>query len=70
MAPPLPGAGFLTVENMLEDCSYSMIQPWVNTTVPAGGIAAGAQTVDVFDPSMYVGRNWWWEPTDQPITRW
>ena len=55
MAPPLPGAGFLTVENLLEDCSYSLIQPWVNTTVPAGGIAAGAQTVDVFDPSMYVG---------------
>jgi hypothetical protein len=49
------GVGYLLANDVLTDCSYALIEPPVNTTVPGGGIAAGAQTVDVFDLAMYVG---------------
>lgn len=51
----LRGVGFLIVEHLLEDVSFALFQPYVNTTVPAGGIAVGTQTVAVYDPSMYAG---------------
>ena len=55
MATPAQGVGFLIVNDLLSSVSYSLFEPVVNTLVPAGGISAGAQTVAVFDPAMYVG---------------
>lgn len=55
MATPIVGAGFLIAENILEDASFSLYEPFVSTTVPVGGIAAGSQTVNAWDASMYVG---------------
>lgn len=55
MAIPVVGAGFLTANDVLTDCAYALFQKSVNVTVPVGGIAAGAQTVSVWDQSMYVG---------------
>ena len=52
---PTVGVGSLIVENLLEDVSYQLFEPVVNTTVPAPGFAAGAQTVLVWDASLYVG---------------
>jgi hypothetical protein len=52
---PVAGVGSLIVENILEDASYALVEPIVNTAVPAGGIPVGVQTVAVYDPSMYVG---------------
>lgn len=54
MAVPVQGVGSLIAENILEDVSYTLFEPIVNTTVPAGGIAVGSQTVNVWDPSLYV----------------
>src|ERR1700733_7327151 len=55
MASPVIGAGFLLVNDRLTDAAFVLIQPSVNTVVPAGGIAIGAQVVGAWDPSMYVG---------------
>ena len=55
MATPVVGVGFLLVNDLLTDVSYQLFEPVVNTLVPTGGITAGAQTVDVWDPSMYEG---------------
>jgi hypothetical protein len=55
MATAVAGAGFLILEDLAEDVSLSLFQPFVSVTVPAGGIAVGSQTVAVWDPSMYVG---------------
>jgi hypothetical protein len=52
---PFAGVGYLIANDILTDCSYALIEPPVNTVVPGGGIAAGAQTVNVFDLAMYVG---------------
>ena len=54
-AQPAIGAGFLLVNDILTDVAFSLIQPSVNTQAPVGGIAKGLTTVNVFDPSMYVG---------------
>jgi multisubunit Na+/H+ antiporter MnhC subunit len=55
MAAPVVGIGYLIASDILSDVSYMLIENPVNTAVPAGGVAAGAQTVGVYDPSMYVG---------------
>lgn len=55
MAKPALGVGSLIAADILTDVSLWLFEPPVNTTVPAGGIAAGSQTVLVWDPSMYVG---------------
>lgn len=55
MSSPLVGAGFLIANDILTDAAFGLIQPSVNTVVPAGGIAAGARIVTAWDPSMYVG---------------
>ena len=52
---PLAGVGYLISNDILTDCAYSLIEPSVNTVVPAGGITAGSQTVTVWDYAMYVG---------------
>ena len=52
---PIVGVGSLIVENLLEDVSFQLFEPVVNTTVPAPGFAAGARTVLVWDASLYVG---------------
>ena len=52
---PVSGVGSLIVQDILTDVSYTLIEPCVNTTAPAGGFAAGVQTVAAWDPSMYVG---------------
>lgn len=49
------GVGFLIVNDILTDVAYALFQPSVKTTVPVGGIAIGVQTVNAFDPAMYVG---------------
>jgi hypothetical protein len=55
MAPPVQGVGVLIVNDLLTDVSQLLIEPCVNTTVPGGGIAVGAQTVNAWDASIYVG---------------
>lgn len=55
MAAPFAGVGYLIVNDILTDVSYALVEPPVSTAVPAGGIAAGAQTVPVWDLAMYVG---------------
>lgn len=55
MAAPVQGVGSLIASDILSDCSLTLIEPIVNTTVPGGGIAVGAQTVLVWDASLYVG---------------
>ena len=55
MAAPIQGVGSLIVNDLLTDISLKLFQPFVNTTVPGGGIAAGLQTVPAWDNSMYVG---------------
>jgi hypothetical protein len=52
---PAAGIGYLLVNDILTDVAFALVQPSVNTVVPGGGFAAGAQTVNVFDRSMYVG---------------
>lgn len=52
---PVQGVGSLIVADLLSDVSYTLVEPVVNTVVPVGGIAPGAQTVLAYDPSMYVG---------------
>lgn len=49
------GVGYLIVNDLMSDMSYALIDNPVSTTVPGGGIAAGSQTVLVFDKGMYVG---------------
>lgn len=55
MSAPTAGVGYLIVNDVLTDAAFTMLQPSVNTTVPGGGIAIGAQVVPVWDPSMYPG---------------
>jgi len=55
VASPVAGVGNLIADNILTDCSYSLFEPVVNTSVPGGGIAAGLQTVNVWDASIYEG---------------
>lgn len=55
MANPIQGAGALIVNDILTDCAFALLQPSVNTKIPVGGTAAGQQTVDVYDASMWVG---------------
>ena len=52
---PIPGVGSLIVNDLMTDVAYKLFQPCVLTTVPAPGLAAGAQTVLVWDNSLYVG---------------
>src|ERR1035438_8189941 len=54
MAAPVIGVGFILVEDLLEDISYVLFQQIVAQTFPAT-ITAGAQTIAVFDPSIYAG---------------
>lgn len=53
--PPVQGVGSLIANDILTDVSYALFQPVVNASVPAGGIAVGAQTVPVWDRAMYIG---------------
>jgi hypothetical protein len=55
MANPVVGVGYLLANDILTDAAYFLVEPSVNAVVPTGGIAAGAQTVDVWDLAMYVG---------------
>lgn len=55
MSSPVIGAGYLISNDRLTDAAFCLIQPSVNTAVPAGGIGSGVQIVPVWDPSMYVG---------------
>lgn len=55
MAAPVQGVGSLLANDILTDCAFWLIEPCVNTTVPAGGIAIGSQTVATWDNSLYVG---------------
>jgi hypothetical protein len=55
MAAPIQGVGSLIVNDLLTDISLKLFQTFVKTTVPGGGIAAGLQTVNVWDNSMYQG---------------
>lgn len=52
---PVAGVGYLIANDVLTDAAFMMLQPSVNTTVPAGGIAIGSQVVATYDPSMYLG---------------
>jgi hypothetical protein len=45
----------LIVNDLLTDVSYQLFEPVVNATVPSPGFSAGAQTVLVWDASLYVG---------------
>lgn len=55
MSSPVIGAGYLIANDRLTDAAFCLIQPSVNTAVPAGGIGSGVQIVPVWDQSMYVG---------------
>ena len=55
MASPVAGVGNLIANDILTDVSYSLFEPVVKTTVPGGGIAAGLQTVNAWDASIYEG---------------
>ena len=48
------GVGNLIANDLLTDAAYVMLQPSVNTNVPAP-TSLGVQTVPIYDPSMYVG---------------
>lgn len=52
---PAAGVGYLVANDVLTDAAFALVEPSVNTVVPFGGIAAGLQTVTVFDLAMYVG---------------
>ena len=52
---PVQGVGSLIVNDLLTDVAYKLFQPCVLTAVPVPGLAAGTQTVLVWDDSMYVG---------------
>ena len=53
--PPVQGVGSLLVNDILTDAAFALFEPCVNVVAPAGGILQGIQTVNVYDPSMYVG---------------
>jgi hypothetical protein len=55
MAAPAAGVGYLIANDILTDCSYSLVEPPVKAVVPAGGITVGVATVPVWDLAMYVG---------------
>jgi hypothetical protein len=52
---PVQGVGALIANDILTDVAFWLIEPCVNTIIPAGGIGAGSQTVNVWDASLYVG---------------
>ena len=52
---PIQGVGSLIANDLLTDISYSLFEGVVDATVPAGGIAVGAHTINVWDPSIYLG---------------
>lgn len=51
----IQGVGSLIVNDILTDAAFALVEPCVNVVVPGSGIGIGAQTVLVWDPSMYVG---------------
>ena len=55
MATPVLGVGYLIANDLLTSAAVNLIEPWVNTTVPGAGIAAGTVLVAQWDPSMYIG---------------
>ena len=53
---PVVGYGYLIANDVLTNVGYTLIEPAVGGIgVPLGGITAGTQTVNIYDPSMYVG---------------
>lgn len=51
---PLAGVGYLTVNDILTDVAFALIEPSVNAAFTTN-ISAGLQTLPVFDRAMYVG---------------
>lgn len=52
---PVQGVGSLIVGDILSDVSLKLIEPLVNTSVPAPGVSVGTATVLAWDNSLYVG---------------
>jgi hypothetical protein len=51
---PFVGVGYLVANDILMDVAYRLLEPCVNTAF-FSNIMAGAQTIPVWDPSLYVG---------------
>ena len=54
MSSPVVGAGQLTVIDIAMQASYFLFEPIVRDQFPSA-VAAGLQTVNIADPSIYVG---------------